>query len=367
MYGGKRTLLWRLALARIKAGRKQALLRSAAVLFSMFTVSFFVLLLAELLSLRPAGNFPFGRFLANLTGGLQAVAIILTALAVLSLYLYSGLQKEDDQHFLATLTSIGATRAQRRGILQRTQLLLYSLPVVLGVLLALLPATLFMQALTAGMGLEAAASPVEQGALLLGLIAAGELLVLLFFHVRQPRERAGVIAEMRRHNREEAEAMHSYRQSYTFRRMPLEQRIAQKSVAYYKRPYRRISLMFASVGLYPILAVVFFMLLASERITADTNPYDGIDTSAATVAVVSSLAIFAAIAFLLLCLFGIAQAAYMVAMQNRLRRKTLAVYRSVGMTERGVRRVLTYEYRTVAFHALLYILFVAVVLVGLLL
>ncbi|MBQ8352101.1 MAG: hypothetical protein IJY20_08705 [Clostridia bacterium] len=354
----KRNPLAKLLCARLRCGGKQFFLQAGAVALSMLAVSFFLCLCADLGSLTLGQSVAtYRKFINDLISAFRAVSAVLTALAVLSLYLFCRMRREENAQFYATLTSLGATNAQRKTLMLAELSLLYVLPAALGAFVGLLPASLFSNALVACMGI--APSPFPKLPLLLLLMLLAALLSLCFGWVPLPRRQDVIIQEIRRHNREEETEEHHYRRSHTFRRMPVEQRIAKKSVDYYKRPYRRISLMLAAVALYPLLAIVFFASLWGSSITVDANPFDGIDTVATSITVVGNLLLFAMLAFLALCLFGVLQVVYMIRLQKAQRQNALRVYRAVGMTERGVRCVLTYEYRTVAFHAVIYVVFAA--------
>ena len=191
------------------------------------------------------------------------------------------------------------------------------------------------------------------------LSALGIVLVLMFTYIPSVRRKKSVIETVKAHNTKEAGEMHNYRNSYTFRHMPVEQRIAKKSVAYYSSTYRRITFMFISCVLYPVLAVFFFVLVSETSVT-DYTPSYGIDATALVGIFAEKIAIFGALAFLALTAFGVLQTMYIIQAHNRVRRETLATYKSIGMTDSSIKKVLKYEYITAVFHAVIYLVFILV-------
>ena len=51
---------------------------------------------------------------------------------------------------------------------------------------------------------------------------------------------------------------------------------------------------------------------------------------------------------------------YIIQAHNRVRRETLAMYKSIGMTDDSIKKVLKYEYRTAVFPAVIYLIFILV-------
>ena len=51
---------------------------------------------------------------------------------------------------------------------------------------------------------------------------------------------------------------------------------------------------------------------------------------------------------------------YIIQAHNRVRRETLATYKSIGMTDVSIKKVLKYEYMTAVFHAVVYLIFILV-------
>ena len=144
--------------------------------------------------------------------------------------------------------------------------------------------------------------------------------------------------------------------------MPLEKRIAKKGVSYYSSTYRRITFMFISCILYPVLGVVFLARVSDASVT-DHTPSKGIDVTALVGIFAKNIAIFGALAFLALTALGVLQVAYAIRAHNRIRKETLGTYKSIGMTDESIRKVLKYEYMTTVFHAFVSLIFITVFIV----
>lgn len=369
------TLLLHITLAKLKRDAKTGILQAIAVLVSMLVISFF---LSFVLSLRVfmAENPTFGlegidgeslltvasvqTFFKEILSGITTVACAVAALSAVSLFIFTRMRAERSKQFFATLTSIGATVGQRRVIALTEALLLYGPPIVIGSLLGLLPS----RPLAARVA-RVFVSDYVPGSLpllvplLLALLGIGA--VLLFASLSAFGRRGSVIESVKAHNKKEALARHGYRRSYTFRHMPIEKRVAKKGVAYYATSYRRISFMLFTCAAYPLLAVLFFLLVSKTGVSEYT-PGQGIDVAALVTLFAERIALFGILAFLALSVLGIGSAAYVIRVHSRIRREAMQAYRSVGMTDLGIRRVLRYEYRTAVFHAAVGLIFVLVLL-----
>lgn len=355
----RRELIYRLLHARRRRAGRSRWLQSGALLLSMLTLSFFLCLLLQLQGLSGGqAALPLRRLVSDLLAATRAVTALLLLPSLFSFYLYGSMQRGERTRFYSTLLSLGATRRQISLLAVREIGLLYLLPAALGALLGILPARLFFLAFAGRLGAAAGSGALPVLLPLLLLLAA--LLAFFFGRVPLPRGREGLVAALRGHNSEEAAEEHHYRRSYTFRHMPPVKRLAKKSVDYNKRDYRRMALAIASLSLYPILAVFFFLSLSGSQVAV------GAGEALSAVEAAGELLLFVMAAFFLLCLFGVFQLVYMVRLQNARRRQTLRIYAAVGMTEQDARRVLTYEYRTVLLQAFVYVVFATVILFALL-
>ena len=367
-----KTLL-HITLAKMRKSLRKSLFQSFAAFIAMFAISFFVCFVLSLEAFR-SSNPTFGieavggesiltidsleLFFKDIVSGITFIAIAIIVLSFVSLFIYARLRTEENKHFFATLTSIGATSGQRKSISITETLILYGIPIILGSFLGMLPSRIFTGMVARIFVSDYTHSPISM--LLPALLAiVGIVLVLIFTYVPSVRRRQSVIETVKAHNTSESGETHNYRNSYTFRHMPVEQRIAKKSVAYYSSTYRRITFMFISCVLYPILSVVFFVLV-SETSVIDYTPNYGIDVTKLVGIFAKNIAIFGILAFLALTVFGVLQTVYIIQAHNRVRRETLATYKSIGMTDDSIKKVLKYEYMTAVFHAVVYLIFILV-------
>ena len=367
-----KTLL-HITLAKMRKDFRKSLFQSFAVFVSMFAISFFVCFVLSLEAFR-SSNPTFGieavggeniltiesfsSFFKEIVSGISFIAIAIIILSFVALFIFARLRIEENKHFFATLTSIGATRGQRKIISITETLVLYGIPILLGSFLGILPSQLFT-----GMVARIFVSDYKHStvSILIPVLlsALGIILVLMFTYIPSVRRKKSVIETVKAHNTKEAGETHNYRNSYTFRHMPVEQRIAKKSVAYYSSTYRRITFMFISCVLYPVLAVIFFVLVSETSVT-DYTPNYGVDATKLVGIFAKNIAIFGVLAFLALTVFGVLQTMYIIQAHNRVRRETLATYKSIGMTNDSIKKVLKYEYVTAVFHAVIYLIFILV-------
>ena len=365
--------LFHITCAKMMKGFKKSLFQSFAAFVSMFAISFFVCFVISLEAFR-AANPTFGleavggeniltiesfsSFFKEIVSGISFIAIAIVILSFVSLFIFARLRTEENKHFFATLTSIGATSGQRKAISITKTLILYGIPILLGSFLGMLPSSIFTGMVARIFVSDYTHSPVSM--LIPALLSAiGIILVLMFTYIPSVRRKKSVIETVKAHNTKEAGEMHNYRNSYTFRHMPVEQRIAKKSVAYYSSTYRRITFMFISCVLYPVLAVIFFVLVSETSVT-DYTPNYGVDATKLAGIFAKSIAILGVLAFLALTVFGVLQTVYIIQAHNRVRRETLATYKSIGMTNDSIKKVLKYEYMTAVFHAVVYLIFILV-------
>ncbi|MBQ7363099.1 MAG: hypothetical protein IJW48_01470 [Clostridia bacterium] len=357
-------LLLHITLAKIKRSPKKCLSQSFAVFVSMLVISFFVCFIFSLEAFgekHPAFGINVDGWESALTieslnsffrTVLSAIGFLAGATAMLSavsLYVYSRMRIDEDKQFYATLASIGATAGERTAISTLETLILYGVPVVIGSFFGMIPSRWIATAVIRIFVSDYSVSPATPLIpLLLSLV--GLLTVLAFTRIPTVKRKKSVIAYVRAHNEKEAAEPRSYRKSYTFRHMPIEQRIAKKSIEYHSGAYRRITIMMISCALYPVLAIFFIVLISSAEVS-DYTPSYGIDIEALVDIFASSLAVFGAVAFLVLTVFGILQTIYMIQAQNRVRMQAFKVYKSLGMTDKSIRRVLYYEYRAVVLRA----------------
>jgi len=365
-----KTLL-HITFAKLRKSPGKSLLQAFAALVSFFILSFllcFVISLEEFKLSNPTLGLEatsaesaltveaIKEFFAEIISGISFIAIALIILTFSSLFIFSRLQAEENRRFLATLASIGATGSQRAIISASDALILYGIPIISGSLLGMLPSQLFVGAVAKIFATEHSPSPLSALPSVL-LSALGILLVLLAN--RAPRGNGGVslMENVKAHNKGEAESRHNYRKSYTFRHMPIEKRLAKKSVAYHSSTYNRITFMFIASVLYPFLAILFFALVSDTRVIDHTPGY-GIDVAELVEVFAGNIALFGILSLLALTLFGVLQAVYIIKAHSIARAKALTAYKSIGMTDPSIKRMLRYEYGSALSRAVIYLIFI---------
>ncbi len=365
--------LFHITLAKMRKDFRKSLFQSFAAFVSMFVISFLVCFVVSLEVFR-AANHTFGieatdgenaltidslsSFFQKILSGISFIAIAIIILSFVSLFIFSRLRIEESKRFFATLTSIGATSSQRKIISITEALILYGIPIILGSFLGMLPSQLFTGMVARIFVSYYSPSPVS---ILIPtfLTILGVTLTLIFTYSPNVRRKKSIIETVKSHNEKEAGETHNYRNSYTFRHMPIEKRLAKKGVAYYSSTYRKITFMFISCVLYPFLAVIFFMLVSDTSVT-DYTPNYGVDATKLVEIFAKNIATFGVLAFLALTVFGVLQAIYIIQAHNRVRREALTTYKSIGMTDDSIKKVLKYEYMTAVFHAVVYLIFILV-------
>lgn len=356
-----------LSLKRVAKHFRKTVFSSFSALVSASFISAFSTSLALLLEFKSkiprfpvsdggvadSGSVTLSAFVSDVLGYLSFALVAVAAVSFFAVYVSVRLNSESSEKFNAVLASLGATRAQRAAAFLTETGVNYFLPIIAGAALGVIPGRLFAESLIR-LFEPNFASEVPVFLLNLGVIIALLLTTLAFSLIG--RGRGSLTERLKRLNKKEAEATHSYRNSNTFRSMKIEKRVAKKTVEYYKPAYRRISIMIAGAVLYLVIAVAFYYAFGSVSVVIDSNPYDDQDTSAFALKIIGSLVLFCTLSLLVLCALGVIQIVLMIKAQNELRRDTMFCYKSVGMTDNGIKKTLSYEYRAVIFNALLYVL-----------
>lgn len=360
--------LFKIVTSHMRAIRRRAVMQSLAVLLSAFVISFLLLFLVGLAELSAHGAelsvLPFYNFVDELIFSLRLAVIILSLITSVTVFVFCRIDRENELRFRARLSSVGATAWQVRLIRLAESSVLFIIPVILGAILGIAPSIAANQALISSMRLSFS---VSVGAMRIFVTVSSLILVMCLWCLFSAlfsfgKKKASGIGKLRGHNEAEAESRHSYRNSYTFRNSPVEKRIAKKGVSYYRSAYARISLMLTATFSYPLIAIAIIGKLLSVRFVADSDPFDSVDTTELTFSVMENIGAFLAASFLLLCIVGVLQCVYLMKMQASVRREGLRVYRSVGLTERGALRVVRGELLSATMHALIAVIFFALVI-----
>ena len=365
----------KLAASRIRKSIAGNVLQSVSAFVSMFMVSTLVIYMILLNNFTRVGinsintdssavNLGTGEigvegFVSELFTTFFAVAVMLAIMALLSIWVNCRMRSDDDTRFYSVLASLGATAHQRCAVRSIELIALYAVPVFLASVLAA-PAAYFMAISMTQLFDGEFEFTVSAGGVSLFLAILGIAFVLIASGAPAFRKRGSVIESVRRHNYEEADTNHGYRRSHTFRSMSVERRISRKNADYHKKSYRRISIMIAECAMYPLIALLFFYTLSDARIVVDSNPFDSVDTSESAIGLITGMTALCGVCFLLMLICAIAQTVVLVRLHARMRRDTLRIYRSVGMSDRSIALVIRYEHSGIAIRAIAFVILAAV-------
>lgn len=341
----------KIAWRRLRRDGKRGLVAIVATLTSQLLIAFFVGFAAQLATGSLSEGSPANAFFVRLQGSMTFSAIVLSVLSLISIRIRCRGRREENRQTLAILTSIGASSRQRSQLLTLEFAVLYAPAVILGSLLGCYPGMRMAATLSSADGLNI----VAVLAISLMLTIAG-LFLTAFCYFLPPLhlDRASLIGSVRRQKRT-VQAKHGYRNSRTFRESALTKRLAKKSVDYYSDTYGGIALGFFLTIMYPLLTILLFFSLGDAEIVLDINPGDGIDTAGSVLAAVNRMLYFLIGAFSALTAAGFLQAFLMARDQVLRRRESAKIYRTVGMTEDDVNRLISHELRSVALRVFVYL------------
>ena len=348
----------KIALRRIKKNSRKSIFLTVAVLFSMLMISFFIFFELQTLAVQnPAyKGLPFTEFMNKVRMSMNVTVVTLVIITFLTVRTYCSMRNEENKEALAVLTSVGATNFQKRKLIATEVAILYLPPTLIGVCLGMIPGV-SLGNLFAGVSEISASNYISHVLLALVLVIAGMLLISLCYLLPNISfKRRSVIQSVKKQNTEASEQRHGYRQSNTFRSKSLLKRLAKKSIDYYGTVYNKIALSFASSAMYPLLAILLFWNIGNADIVLDTNPYDGIDTTAAVLAVVDKILVFLGLCFLVLTIVGIMQAVFMARMQFLARKESAHIYLSIGMPETDIKKMILLEMRSVLLKSFVWLL-----------
>lgn len=342
-----------LTLAKLRAHIYRSIFRALSAMTSVFSLTFLLVFLLELNSISTEASSPLlSEFIHDSTDALRS-ALILTAIIVLvTLFIFIRMQSEENALFSARISCIGATSRQLSMILLCELSILYFVPSIIGALLgsasANLTAANFAAALSADIKLITGLS------IPFAVAISAFVIIIIFSSLKNTSSRNSVMERVKRHNKKEVGVRHGYRASYTFRNMPIEQRLAKKCVDYRKESYARIAVMLTATLSYVIVAALSFSKFFAIEISIDEEIYNS------ALEVVSATFGFFTLQFVILFVLGAIQLIYMIKLQYEARKESYRIYRSLGMTERGIKRTVLYEYRSVMLWSIVAVIFIAV-------
>ena len=345
----------KIALRRIKKSGGRSLLLAITLLFSMLIISFFVFFTLQTVTnenLEYAG-LPFAEFLDLVRMCMIVTVFILFIITFFTVRNCCDLRREENKNVFAVLTSVGATNHQKKKLISTEINVLFLPPIVVGVCSGIFPGVYFGN-LFSGNTEISLKNYIIYALVAIVLVAAGLLLVSVSYLLPDVSfKRRSVIQSVKKQNAEASMQSHGYRNSATFKMQDILSRLATKSVEYYGKVYNKIAVSFSNSALYPLLAVILFRKLIGTSIVLDTNPHDGVDTSAATVEAVKEILIFLGIGFLILTCVGILQSIFMTRMQFLARKESARVYLAVGMPEDDIKKMISEEMRSVLLKAVI--------------
>ena len=300
-------------------------------------------------------------FMSKVRASMSITVIVLVILTLLIVRNFCSMRSEENKETLAILTSVGATKHQKRKLITTEIMILYMPPTALGVCLGMILGIWLGNLFSGGSAVEIS-SYLRYAPIALALILAGMLLISLCYLLpRISFKRKSVIQAVKKQNVKASAERHGYRQSKTFKQQALLKRLAKKSIDYYGKVYNKIAVSFASSALYPLLAILLFRSVGNADITLDTNPYDGVDTTAEVLAAIDKILIFLGICLLVLTCVGIMQAILMARMQILARKESTRAYLAIGMPEADIRKMIRLELRSVLFKSFVWFLFASLI------
>ena len=357
------SLITRLALRRIKRNIYKSVFLMLSVLFSMLVISFFAFFqLQTSIAYNPDYDFlPLGNVLGELNAYMKVTVVFLLIFTFAILRINCYVQGEENRQTLAVLTSVGATKRQKRRLLMTETALLYLPPLTVGAIIGIFPGIMIGNSFKGVTGVRTE-TYAPYALLAAVLILGGMALIMLNNFLPEIKfKRKSVISDIRKQNAKETETRHGYMQSKTYREQSLLKRLAQRSVKYYSRTYNAIACSIVLTALYPILAVILFLRVVNiKNIVIDENPYDAIDTSAAVYAVIYRLLLFLCLCFLVLTVIGFIQTLLIIRTQYARRRKTALIYLTVGMPEGDIKKLIANEFISLGIKVFCYLLFITI-------
>ncbi len=342
-------LIIKLTLRRLRSDIKRTLLIAAALLLSSAMISAFIFFEVQLeMTENPAyAALPFGEFMRRLRYYINVTVTILSVLTLLAVRSYSAKRNEDNLVTLAVLTSIGASKGQKRGLIITEIFILYMPPVLLGIPIGIIPgiktAELF---LGAEKNSNEAVFVYFSAAVLIFAVLMLAVIVCCCLPEFKLRRRSA-IRYVRRQNKNVSEERHGYRESHTYKSQAVLKKLAVKNAEYHYKEYNRIVILILSALLYPITAAVMLVNVGNTDVVIDSNPYDGVDTSAAVTEIINGIFVFIVVCFLILSCLSILQAVLMYRIQIAERRHSARAYLSIGMTRRDMKKMISLEIRSV--------------------
>ena len=321
----------KIAVRRIKKQKAKSFLFFLTIFFLVGLASFFIGFLQGFSFGDLAAGEAFAVFRRKLGSCVAVAVLFLVAGALVAVRDHSGMRRRECADVMAVLTSVGASRRQKRA-LPLVELILLCYPAVfIGAFAGALLACLYV------------GDPFSPVTALLVFFGGCACITASYF--LPSFKKRSVIQSVKKQNPTADSETHGYRQSRTFRSQSLLKRLADKSIDYYMDTYRRIASAFALAAFYPVLAFFLFDKIAKEEVyvggSGDLLTFDRILS-------------FLVLAFFVLTLLGAAHVYLLMRAHLANKKPQERVYLSIGLTAREYKRIGHLEMRGLALRAIVY-------------
>ncbi len=342
----------KIAVRQIKNDLRKNLFLSLCILFSMAMISFFVFFGIQTSELENAkySPLPFTSFLNKVRLCMDVTVDVLVVITFITVRTHVSMKASQNEQTLAVLTAIGAKKRHKRALMLTEIMLIYFIPILLGVIIGIFPGLIIGSLFIGSYEINIPICIVNA----LGISVLGAGLIVICYMIPSIRiKRGSVIQSIKKQNKKASEERHGYRNSKTFKSSTLLSRLANKSIDYYNNTYNRIALSLASSALYPMLAFIMFLHIGNAEVALGRD----MEESIAVINAVDNILIFICGCFLVLTVIGAVQAFFMVRMQMQIRKTTARIYSSIGMEEKDIDKMITLELKTVFLRALVAMIF----------
>ncbi len=362
-------MITKLAIRNLIKNRQRSLSVAVSVAVSSALLSFIACVAYIFLTniSRRSGLLPISDFLNLLGWCLGLIIFIIVISAALFIYNSLSFDSEVRTRTLGLLISAGATSFQ--------------ISIITWVELAVL--TLFALPLGIAAGAGGAAAVVRSvlitydfSALEVGQfdlhIPGGYLIILIAVSIipvitgaAVPLRRAvhtTAICAIKGSDEKAVKEKRSYRRSGAFNKMPVIKQLAWKNFDYHIRKYRLTALSLSLSVMIFVVGGIIFHYLKDVVITLDKNPFDGSDTIASGINVITGIFGLSAITSFLLVALAFVNAINTYLHNIKSRRREFAVYRSIGMDDVQLKNMIIDECLHIGIKAIVYCLIISSVI-----
>jgi ABC-type antimicrobial peptide transport system permease subunit len=356
-------MLAKLALRNLIKNRTRSLSVAVSVTISSALLAFIacvVYILQTNISKR-SGLLPISDFLNLIGWCLGFIILIIVVSSALFIYNSLSFDSEERTRMFGLLISAGATRFQISIITWLELLVLSIFAIPLGIAAGVGGATAVVRLVLNTF--DFSALEIEQfnmnvpGGFILILIITAIIPVITGATVPLRRAvRTTAISAIKGSDEKAVNEKRSYRKSRAFNKMPVIKQLAWKNFDYHIRKYRLTAISLSLSVLIFITGGIIFHYIKNVVITVDKNPYDGNDTIASGINVITGIFGLLGIISLLLVALAFANAINTYLHNIRTRRREFAIYRSVGMDMDQMKHMIIDECMHIGIKAIVYCL-----------